>query len=317
MNNDDLNKDLDDDLDSIIGKDADELEEEQTDTQSETPAEEAPKEDTPPVEPEQSPEETTPPETPPAEPETPPETLPETPPVEAPKPVTADEIRHIFSEMRNAEQATIKDIQTLTDEIVELYYPQGIPTAVTDENGKEYKTPQDVVDAVAASGGEISIEDASQWLMNEQFKLDQQIKEIKQSATTVAEANANFRNGGIRVMQKYKDIFDRVPGLQQKAYKNYMRTVKVDDDKGIILNAPDIEEHYAEFLEPYVLALQSEQQSQPSSPPAAETPKIPDAKQTVDDRLDETGDGGIGANDKDDEADPNDPDASLNKLFKE
>jgi hypothetical protein len=97
-----------------------------------------------------------------------------------------------------------------------------------------------------------------------------------------------------------------------------MKTVKMDNEKDLILSAPDIEDYYAEVMEPYVMAIGYQPQAAAPTAPAAaataEAPKIPESKQTAEDRMDVGGDGGSGG---DTEADPNDPDASLSKLFGE
>ena len=63
---------------------------------------------------------------------------------------------------------------------------------VDSATGKELRSPQDVVDV---SGGTMSIEEAQQWLLNEQYKLDTNIAKIKDDARNLAETNANFSKG--------------------------------------------------------------------------------------------------------------------------
>lgn len=241
----------------------------------------------------------------------------------APAPLTKEDILAAINDARSEERNSAREIDEATDKILEQYYPDGLSNVLVDgETGKKLQTPQDVVDA---SGGDMSIEEATKWLMNEQYKLDQSIAKIKDDARSLAETNANFRSGANRVLEKYKDVFDKFPQQQEKIYKAYMKQVKLDSEKDIVLSAPDIEEFYDLFMEPYVLAysnLKAQEQAQgqasganqaPTSPQAG-SPQIPDAKPSINDRLDESGDVGVGGND---DADPNDPDSSLNKLFGE
>ena len=70
-----------------------------------------------------------------------------------------------------------------------------------------------------------------------------------------------------------------------------MQRVKADVEKGVILEAPDVMDLYGTYLEPYVKAFEFAQSNQaPATPPAA-APPAP-ATPTINDRLDEGGDGG-------------------------
>lgn len=241
----------------------------------------------------------------------------------APTPLTKEDILSAINDARSEERNSAKEIEEATNDILKQYYPDGLSNVLVDgETGKKLQTPQDVVDA---SGGEMSIEEATKWLMNEQYKLDQNIARIKDDARNLAETNANFRSGVNRVLEKYKDVFEKFPQQQEKIYKAYMKQVKLDNEKDLVLAAPDVEEFYDLFMEPYVLAygnMKAQEQaqgqasgvSQAPASPQADSPQIPDAKPSINDRLDESGDVGVGGND---DADPNDPDSSLNKLFGE
>lgn len=255
-------------------------------------------------------------------PEETPEVKPEEKKEETPPPLTKEDIQAAFREARESDRASAKELDELTNEVISKYYPEGLSNVlIDDKTGKELKTPQDVVDA---SDGKLSIEEASRWLMNEQYRVDQNIKKIKDDARNIAETNANFHTGIERVLAKYEPVFKAFEkqGIQEKLYKAYMKQVKMDDKNDLVLSAPDIEEFYDLVMEPYLLAygnMQARQTSSPSpseKPPEApqEKPSIPDSKPSIEDRLDETGDGGVGS---DREADPNNADESLNKLFGE
>lgn len=255
----------------------------------------------------------------PEQPQTPPSEDPKAqdkPPVEKgepaaqeqPKPLTAEEVRQIMSDVRDQERNSGKALEEAEKEVLAAYYPQGLSNTLVDEStGREIKSPQDVVDL---SGGTMTTEQATQWLMNEQYKLDKQVADIKSSARELAEVNSNFKQGATRVIEKYKPIFDKYPQLQGKVYKNYMKTVKLDAEKDLILSAPDIEDYYADVMEPYVMAFGFQ-----PTPAAAPTAAIPVSKQTAADRMDVGGDVGGDAGGGD--IDPNDAEATLNKFFGE
>lgn len=232
-------------------------------------------------------------------------TEPATPPVsEEPKPLTEDSVRSIISEIRTDERSSAKEIENTTKEVMDAYYPDGLSNVLTTPEGKELRTPQDVVDA---SGGEMDIEQATQWLMNEQFKLDKQISEINADAQKIAETTVNFKRDSIAALQKYEPLFKAYPQLQKKAFDLLMKQVKADDKKGVILSAPDVMDLYDTYLEPYQQAYEYSTKQPATNPvPAPNTPPAPSPG--ADDRLDEGGDGGPAPVD-----DPNDFAQQVNK----
>lgn len=279
------------------------------------PAEEPKKDDTtPPAEPPKKGEEATPPaddEKKPEEGAEPPK-APETPPApEEPKPLTKDDVTSIIRDIRTEERTSGQALEETTKEVMEAYYPDGLSNVLTDSaTGKELKTPQDVVDV---TNGAMTIEEAAQWLMNEQFKLDQQIDTIRKDARAVAETTLKFKQDGVDVLQRYEPIFKAYPQIQEKVWNQYIKLVKADKEKGVILSAPDMREFYDTVLEPYRLAFeyQSGQSGTAPTPPPAGTPgePAPPAAPGADDRLDEGGDGGVTA--------PNDPNDFAQQVSKE
>lgn len=220
---------------------------------------------------------------------------PETPPAEEVKPLTRDDLREIINDVRTEERVSGKELETTTNEILEAYYPDGLSNTLVDQNtGKELRTPQDVVDA---SGGQMSTEEAAQWLLNEQYKLDQDVAKIKNDAQKIAETTVKFKQDGVAVLQRYEPLFKAYPQLQGKVWDQFKKLVKADEAKGVILSAPDMQEFYDTVLEPYQMAYEYGKGQPATNPPAQAPPATPSA----DDRLDEGGDGGASPVD-----DPND-----------
>lgn len=250
---------------------------------------------TPPADPTKKPEDgTTPPETP---------TAPgATDQPEAPKPLTKDDITEVIQQIRNDERASSTELTTATQEVLDAYYPDGLSNVLIDQTtGKELKTPQDVVDA---SGGNMTTEQAAQWLMNEQFKLDQNINKIKEDAKAVAETTVKFKRDSVAVLQRYEPIFKAYPKIQQKVWDQYKKLIKADEKAGVILSAPDMMDFYDVVLEPYRMAYEfaTKNPATNPTPPAPGAPATPPAPApTAADRMDEGGDGGTTAPD-----DPND-----------
>lgn len=265
------------------------------------PAEEPKKDDATPPAPTPKEDEGTPPtgdekkEEDPAKPPTPPETPPAP---EEPKPLTEDSIRNIINEVRTEERTSGQALESATAEVMEAYYPDGLSNVLVDQaSGKELKTPQDVVDV---TNGEMTIEQAASWLMNEQFKLDKDIAKIKEDAKGIAQTTLKFKQDGVEVLQRYEPVFKLYPQLQQKVWDQYKKLVKADEAKNVILSAPDMREFYDTVLEPYRMAVEYQTGQSATAPIPSETPP-PAPKPGSGDRLDEGGDGGTTAPD-----DPND-----------
>jgi hypothetical protein len=220
---------------------------------------------------------------------------PETP--AEPKPLTEEGVLRILQQARQEERASTNEMQNATKDVMDAYYPEGLSNVLVDQStGKELRTPQDVVDA---AGGDMSMEAAAQWLMNEQYKLDSNIAKIKEDAAKIAETTVNFKRDSIAVLNKYSTLFKAYPQLQTKAFDLMMKQVKADETKGVILQAPDVMDLYDTYLEPYKLAYEYSTQQPATNPVAPATPPAPTPG--LADRMDEGGDAGASPVD-----DPND-----------
>lgn len=219
---------------------------------------------------------------------------PATPPTEdEPKPLTEEGIIRIINQSKAQEQDEARVVQDTYGEVMKAYYPEGLSDVLVDQStGKELRTPQDVVDA---SGGEMSMEEAAKWLLNEEYKLKKANEEIRRQATVVAETTVGFKRDSIAAVQKYDALFKAYPelNLQEKVFNLMMKQVQADVEKGVIIKAPDVMDLYDTYLEPYWKAFEFAQQNPTPATPTADpaTPPTP-ATPTIDDRLDEGGDGG-------------------------
>lgn len=222
-----------------------------------------------------------------------------------PQPLTKDDVKSVVSDLLNGERSSTRELDNTTKEVLEAFYPEGLSNVLIDEkSGKELRTPADVV---AATNGDMSTEEAAQWLMNEQYKLDQAVSKIKDDARNIAETTVNFKRDAVAAVAKYEPLFKAYPTLQQKVYDKLMKQVKVDKDKGVILSSPDVMEHYDDYLEPYQQAYEFSTKEAATNPTPPATPEP--AKPTAEDRMDESGDGGASA--------PNDPNDFAQQVTKE
>lgn len=216
---------------------------------------------------------------------------PKVPEDETPKSLTKDDVKEVISDLLSSERATGKEVEEAEKDVLEAYYPEGLSNVLVDkETGKELKTPQDVVDL---TNGEMTTEQASQWLMNEQFKLDKQIDGIKENAREIAATTLKFKKDTEVVVDKYDPLFKWKPELQDKVWKQYKKLIKADEEKGVILSAPDMQEFYDLVLDPYRLAFEQSEGAPATNPEKPEEKPEP-PKPTAEDRMDISGDGGPG-----------------------
>lgn len=220
---------------------------------------------------------------------------PKTEEVETPtadsQPLTKQDVTEIIQKLRTDERDTTQNMDVATNEVIESFYPDGLSNVLIDQaTGKALRTPQDVVDAAQAQGGDMSMEQATQWLMNEQYALDHKIADIRDQARGVAETTVNFKRDASAALQKYQPLFEAYPQLQEKAYKLMMRQTKIDEQHGVVLQAPDVMDLYDDYLEPYQKAYEFST-NQPATNPVnqQQTPPAPSRA----DRMDDTGDGGV------------------------
>lgn len=207
---------------------------------------------------------------------------------EAPKPLTKDDVSTVVRDLLTNERATARELDTATQEVLDLYYPTGLSDVLVDEkSGKSLKTPQDVVEA---SGDTMSIEEATKWLMNEQYRLDKDLEKIRDDARKVAETTVNFRRDSVLAVQKYEPLFKAYPTLQEKVYGKLMKQVKIDEEKKIVTSSPDVMEFYDDYLEPYQQAFEYGKNKPATAPTPSPAPEPP--KPSAEDRMDESGDGG-------------------------
>lgn len=247
-------------------------------------------------------------DTPPADPAKPSEEDPAkpqdpaTPPEEdnQPKPLTEEGVLRLLREAQTQEQDTAKELRSTYNDVLSAYYPEGLSDVLIDQNtGKELRTPQDVVDA---TDGALTMEQATQWLMNEEYKLKQNIEGIKRQAADIAETTVNFKRDAVAAVQKYEPLFSQYPQLQEKVFNLMMQQVQADTEKGVIIKAPDVIDLYDTYLEPYQRAYEFSTQQSAANPPAPATPP-PAPKPTQDDRLDEGAGGNGGVTPVDDPTD--------------
>lgn len=214
---------------------------------------------------------------------------PEDTPKEEPKPLTEEGVLRLMNQAREEERNSTKEVEAAIDEVIEEYHPDGLSNVLVDERtGKELKTPQDVVEA---SDGEMSTEEAANWLLNKQHELNSKVNAIREEAKVLAENTLTFKRDMDTVLQKYEPLFKKYPHLQKETFDMYFENVQTTKDGKYIAKLPDMIKFYDFTLNPYRMAMELGTQ-QPATA-ATESPKEEKpAEPTAEDRMDITGDGG-------------------------
>ena len=188
-------------------------------------------------------------------------------------PLTKDDIREVVTETRQAERASEVELKEATNDVIEHYYPDGLSDDIIDEaTGKPLRSAQDVIDA---SGGELSTEQATQWLMNERAKHDKAVADIRADASRIAETTLKVRTDGETVLKRYAPLFERYPHLQKETWDDYFDLVEMTKDNKFVLKAPDMQKYYRKVLEPYRLAFEHETQQSATAETPDEKPAEP------------------------------------------
>ena len=181
------------------------------------------------------------------EPETPKE--PETPQF-----ATKQDIKDAMAEYNQAQTARINEVSNLRDEIIQKYYPDGIDQTLRASDGTEIKTAQDIVDMglTKANGEEFTYEEAAQWIMDQRQSISRNLDEIRDNAMMIAETNQSLLDGMDRVRAEYGDLLATIPEINQQVTNAYLKTLTIDQERGVVVNAPvDMVDFYRMALAPY------------------------------------------------------------------
>lgn len=173
---------------------------------------------------------------------------------ETPQFATKQDVKDAMAEYNQAQTAKIDQVNSLRDEIIQKYYPDGIDQTLRASDGTEIKTAQDIVDMglTKANGEEFTYEEAAQWIMDQRQSISRNLDEIKDNAVLIAETNQNLLDGMDIIRAEYGDLLATIPEINKQVSDMYLKTLTIDQEKGIVTNAPvDIVEYYRSALAPY------------------------------------------------------------------
>ena len=103
-------------------------------------------------------------------------------------------------------------MNSLRDEIIQKYYPDGIDQTLRASDGTEIKTAQDIVDMglTKTNGEEFTYEEAAQWIMDQRQSISRNLDEIKDNAALIAETQ-NLLDGMDIIRAEYGDLAASIP----------------------------------------------------------------------------------------------------------
>ena len=159
-----------------------------------------------------------------------------------------------MAEYNQAQTARINEVSNLRDEIIQKYYPDGIDQTLRASDGTEIKTAQDIVDMglTKANGEEFTYEEAAQWIMDQRQSISRNLDEIRDNAMMIAETNQSLLDGMDRVRAEYGDLLATIPEINQQVTNAYLKTLTIDQERGVVVNAPvDMVDFYRMALAPY------------------------------------------------------------------
>ncbi len=175
--------------------------------------------------------------------------------LEAPKYATADDVKNAIRELNTETTVRVEKLHSAKEQVISILYPEGIDKNIYDDKGRVIKTAQDIVDRglVKEDGEPFTYEEAASFVLEANRKMGENIEELNQWASTVAEKNISLMEGNQRVMGKWGDILTAMPDLAKQLAEKYISTqLQFDKTNSYITNmAMQPEDFYDLVMAPY------------------------------------------------------------------
>jgi hypothetical protein len=175
---------------------------------------------------------------------------------EAPKPLTAEDIRRAIAEDRAETTGRVEQLHTAREEIITKLYPEGIDKNIYDTDGRVIKTAQDIVDRGLINdrtGEAYTYEEAASFILDANRQMAENIEELNSWAETVAEQNISLVESNQRVMSDWGDILKAMPKLAEELAAEYIQTQLQFDKTNSYITRMGMspEAYYNRALAPY------------------------------------------------------------------
>lgn len=176
---------------------------------------------------------------------------------EAPKPLTAEDIRKAIADDRSETQGRVEKLHSASEEIIQNLYPEGIDRNIYDSEGKVIKTAQDIVDRGLINertNEPYTYEEAASFMLEAGRKMNENIEQLQTWAENIAEQNVSLLEGNERVMEKWGDVLESLSKEDREALAvTYIQKQLKFDKTGSFITemAMSPEEFYNIALAPY------------------------------------------------------------------
>lgn len=173
------------------------------------------------------------------------------------EPLSKDSIKEALRELNAEDKARTSELGTLKNEVIEALYPEGLDRQLRDSDGDPITGIEDLTKLVNPATNEyFTDEEAGQWLLSNQQKLNRDIENIEKYAAEVADTHIALRDGTERVKEVYGEFLEKNPDIADELMSAYDATLVKDEKSKLIIKAPvDVVTFYSVALKGHMAAV--------------------------------------------------------------
>lgn len=178
---------------------------------------------------------------------------------------------------RQVQRQIAEHKKTVAEDIRKNMFAE-VKTELTDADGDPIRTVEDVQRLINPNTGKaFTPQEATLYLFQAQKHLEDQLKEVDDQVEQIAETNLTLQDESDIIRTEYGEILANVPGLQQKLWNEYKKTLTYDEKSEVIIKAPvSLRAFYETALKPYkdyMAKVQNEEKSEAAVAAVAEKKK--------------------------------------------
>jgi 3-oxoacyl-[acyl-carrier protein] reductase len=174
---------------------------------------------------------------------------------EAPQFATKRDVIDAMREYEQGKNEVASTTESVKNDIISILYPEGVDTKLYDSNGEAINTAQDIVDRKLVNPNTnepFTYEQAASWILNSQRQVNEQVEQLNKYAEDLAHTNMDLIDGNQRVLEKWGDVLEAMPGVARQLQEAYMKTLTMDESGQYVVKASiNPVEFYDIALAPY------------------------------------------------------------------